>query len=137
MILQEHAQTANAQWLATVADETTIESLSSHDGKMIIHHASTRARAEAACGMCSLILQLLTLHMSRVQGHSAPTWMRLERDMRARHESVCLQPHGYGRGASAQGECAARSHRRRLVAGADAPTATRVLPKWEAHPFRG
>ena len=113
----ERCSAAPSVW---VSGETIDETIAFGARNLSFTMALVRTSDRDACGLHIFKFQNPGAHRARVPSPSAPTWMVLASDMRARSSNDRFRPHAYGHGASVRGECAigaCRSRRwRRTVA---------------------
>ena len=105
-----------------VSGETIDETIAFGARNLSFVMALVRTSDRDDCGLRIFELQNQGPHMARVPSPSAPAWMVLASDMRARSSNDRLGPHAYGHGASVGGECAigaCRSRRWKRTVGRD------------------
>ena len=105
-----------------VSGETIDETIAFGARNLSFVMALVRTSDRDDCGLRIFELQNQGPHMARVPSPSAPAWMVLAIDMRARSSDGHLGPHVYDHGASVGAECAVgacRSRRWRRTVGRD------------------
>ena len=95
---------------ASVVGEIIDESIAFGARKSSFVIISKRPSDRDACGLRIFMIQNQGPHSARVPSPFVTTNMRLARDQRAQSECDRLQPHAYGRGGLACGECAVMAH---------------------------
>ena len=96
-----------------VSGETIDETIAFGAKNLSFMMALVRTSDRDACGLHILKFQNQGAHRARVPSPSAPAWMVLASDMRARFAIDRFRPHAHGHGAVVERESAVATSRRR------------------------